>query len=43
MRHLSIKIPKQWMDELIKRAKEHGHNKSSYVRWLIEKDLKEKK
>jgi len=37
--YVPIKIEPKMLERLELRAKEYGHNRSSYIRWLIQKDL----
>jgi len=39
--YVPIRIPLALLAKLMIKAKKHGHNRSSYIRWLISKDLKD--
>jgi predicted DNA-binding protein len=39
--YVPFKIEKTMLNLMIKKAELLGHTKSSYIRWLIEKDIKE--
>jgi len=38
--YVPLKLPEQWLPMIDQLARDAGHNKSSYLRWVIEKHLR---
>lgn len=38
--YVPIRIPPDLLARMMEKAKQAGHTRSSYIRWLIEKDLR---